>query len=717
MAREFNINFNNVEMTEGMDGLLENTQVTKVKFKGENDLKSLKNTFKDCPNLIAIEGDINLKEVKEIDCMLEGTPSIEINLINVESLESAINSLTTAKTIVIKGDSYKKEALQNLLASLDWMSKQYTFDGVVGENVYTVSETKNGENEFYIQDSLELRNEGIEIIGETYNNQLRDGDTLNYLSDYQEYVIDENTNELTNTKAEKLAIKEIRGNTYQNLIDKNVANKLVEKNEYKMNQEVTFASSDKDELLNIVEIQGATFKNLNNNINMKKQTSESFYIDITGENNTFETNVDTIDINEIVGNSKEGNHVGELNVTENGDAILDENGNRSYILKINIQNERNTTKSIILPMTLKRQGDIADRLYWDYNREHYCIEKNIEEDMSILTEPIIIELPTSQKINLNSVGVSTIITNGVFPSSIKISNKQVAYSVGEMESEKSYSIQFKVLGSLGDSDVTSNNLDDIGLVIEKETSNSNVSVENNSIIMDGNGRDSDDSYISLNLMKIFPSITDEDWEFSCNFSVNSVKENQSIVLQCGNSENEGFSINVKPYVGTGTISITYNNTNKLYSITIQGAITHNSENVAFATNIENLFEILVKNCKITFTNVTLKSGDIVYIGEGENRGKRLNRLDFVFKNTKIEILPNNKSYEHMNIHMVQKVSQNDYFEFFGEGISVKDFLIIEGENVPNQEYFVGTKELGELKNEEYLIILTSNNYDWAWDNL
>ena len=377
---------------------------------------------------------------------------------------------------------------------------------------------------------------------------------------------------------------------------------------------------------------------------MKKQTSESFYIDITEENNTFETNVDTIDINEIVGNSKEGNHVGELNVTENGDAILDENGNRSYILKINIQNDKNTTKNIILPMTLKKQGDIVDRLYWDYEKEYYCIEKNIGEDMSILTKPLIIELPTLQKINLNSVGVSTVTTNGTFPSSIKITNKQVAYGVGEMESEKSYSIQFKVLGSLGDSDVTSNNLDDIGLVIEKETFNSNVSVENNSIVMNGNGQSSDDSYISLNLMKIFPSITEENWEFSCNFSINSVKENQLIILQCGNSKNEGFKIDVKPYVGTGTISIIYNNTNKLYSIAIQGAITHNSENVAFATNIENLFEIFVENCKVTFTNVILKSGDIIYIGDGENRGKRLNRLDFVFKDTKIKILPNNKVY-------------------------------------------------------------------------
>ena len=229
MAREFNVNFNNVEMTEGMDNLLENTQITKVKFTGDNDLKSLKSTFKDCPNLTAIEGDVNLNEVIEIDCMLEGVNPLEINLANINKLENADNALTTAQSIIIKGDTYKKEALQNLLASLDWLSEQYTFEGTVGENVYLDNEIVLGENEVYIEDSLELRNVGLEILGETYNNQLRDGDVTNSLKDWEEVKIEENMNEITMGKMDTFVLEEIKGNTYQNLIEKNISNLLVEK--------------------------------------------------------------------------------------------------------------------------------------------------------------------------------------------------------------------------------------------------------------------------------------------------------------------------------------------------------------------------------------------------------------------------------------------------------------------------------------------------------
>ena len=82
------------------------------------------------------------------------------------------------------------------------------------------------------------------------------------------------------------------------------------------------------------------------------------------------------------------------------------------------------------------------------------------------------------------------------------------------------------------------------------------------------------------------------------------------------------------------------------------------------------------------------------------------------------LLPSEKGYAHYNIPLsITTISKNNYFEFFGENIFIKDILLIEGENVANQEYFSGIKEIGEFKNDEYLVILTSNNYDWAWDNL
>lgn len=256
MAREFNINFNNVEMIDGMDNLLENTQVTKVKFTGDNDLKSLKSTFKDCSQLTTIEGDINLKDVVEIDCMLDGVQPLEINLANINKLENIGDTLTTAQSIIIKGDSYKKEALQNLLASLDWLSEQYTFEGTVGENVYIENETIKGDNNIYIEDSLELRNVGLEILGETYNNQIRNGDKIKNLKDWKETKIEENVNEIIIGREDTFVIDEIKGNTYQNLIEKNIAKSLVENKEYIINDGVTETVKENErKFFDIVEIK------------------------------------------------------------------------------------------------------------------------------------------------------------------------------------------------------------------------------------------------------------------------------------------------------------------------------------------------------------------------------------------------------------------------------------------------------------------------------
>lgn len=723
MAREFKVRFNNVEMIDGMDGLLEDTQVTKVQFNGDNDLKSLNNTFKDCPNLTGIDGDVNLKEVKEIDCMLEGTPAIDINLININKLESADNSLITAKTIVIKGSHYKKEALQNLLGSLDWLSEQYTFEGFVKDNIYIDNEENTNENELYIDNSLERRNVGFEIIGETYNNQLRDGNVMNVLKDWEEIKIEENMNEITTGKADTFVIDEIKGNTYQNLIEKNISNLLVEKKDFVINDKTTISlKSDERELFNIIEVKGNTIKNLNTTENKTKITSNSFSFELTKENNVFEANVDVIEINEILGNVENDSYVGSLYVNNNGDAILDENGNRLYIITMNIEDDKENNKmNLLLPQPLRKIDTVSDRLYWDYKDECYYIEKNITDNMTILSSPEIIEIPKiNKKIKLKIKGTTVLTFDNVYPTYVKITNEQTTFNVEELKEETTYSIQFKAFGNEVENDITSDNLNDLILILDDKvnTDETDISISTNSIAINCNKNIGQDVYCSLNFGKIFPNITDENWEFSCNFSVNSIKSNQELRIQCGNEEKQGFSISKIPFVGTGTISISYSCTEKKYTIEISGAISHTAKNVAFSENIENMFKILIKNCKITFSNISLISNELIYIGDGENRNKRIGKLNLVLGVSSTNVLPTNKNMINYNLFIKTSSNlSNNYLEMFGDKIFIKDVLVIESSDIATQDYFKGTKEIGEFKNNEYILILTSNNYEEDWEKM
>ena len=47
---------------------------------------------------------------------------------------------------------------------------------------------------------------------------------------------------------------------------------------------------------------------------------------------------------------------------------------------------------LILPQPLRRIGNVSDKLYWDNDKGHYCIEVNINEDLTIKDTPQIINL-------------------------------------------------------------------------------------------------------------------------------------------------------------------------------------------------------------------------------------------------------------------------------------------------------------------------------------
>ena len=56
MFKEFNVEFQDVEMIGGADNLLENTKVTKVVMSGDNKMSSLDSAFKNCSELDNIQG-------------------------------------------------------------------------------------------------------------------------------------------------------------------------------------------------------------------------------------------------------------------------------------------------------------------------------------------------------------------------------------------------------------------------------------------------------------------------------------------------------------------------------------------------------------------------------------------------------------------------------------------------------------------------------------
>ena len=63
-----NVKFEDVEILgDGTDSLLEGTEVTKVVLRGENNFSSLDSTLKNCNELDTIDGNLNLKDVTDID--------------------------------------------------------------------------------------------------------------------------------------------------------------------------------------------------------------------------------------------------------------------------------------------------------------------------------------------------------------------------------------------------------------------------------------------------------------------------------------------------------------------------------------------------------------------------------------------------------------------------------------------------------------------------
>lgn len=107
---------------------------------------------------------------------------------------------------------------------------------------------------------------------------------------------------------------------------------------------------------------------------------------------------------------------------------------------------KETTQHILLPRQLSKIDEISDRLYWNNNKKCYCIEQNIGDDYTILSEPIIIDLLNlNQKYYLDTYLPKTGLmcsNSTIKPSKILVETDKLNYKPVELEPNKKYTIQF-----------------------------------------------------------------------------------------------------------------------------------------------------------------------------------------------------------------------------------------------------------------------------------
>ena len=208
MFKEFNVKFEDVEILgDGTDSLLEGTEVTKVVLRGENNFSSLDSTLKNCNELDTIDGNLNLKDVTDIDNLLEGTELVTtVNLVNINNENMSVNNpFPNVNEIGLGGDIYNKKALQNVIATKDWTFEGFKYKDNVGKNITTQEMNIVDDNKVTIKDTLEQKARGFEIIGQTYENLVvgsgevkltpyiklqvtEDNNTFEFEEDYSFYV-------------------------------------------------------------------------------------------------------------------------------------------------------------------------------------------------------------------------------------------------------------------------------------------------------------------------------------------------------------------------------------------------------------------------------------------------------------------------------------------------------------------------------------------------
>lgn len=219
MFKEFNVQFQDAQIVGGADNLLENTKVTKVVLRGDNNLSSLDSTFKNCSELDIIDGAIKLDGISDIDNLLDETPLVkEVTLENINTEISAKDSFNDVDTINIDGNC-TKEGIQSFLSNFEWNSRKHKYVGEMENTAQVLTEELNGyeDREIIIDNSTEYSAKGVEIYGQTYQN-LVDGKNENIVKNEWTLNVNDGSGSKDLVMDNTADLAEIQGQTYQNLI-------------------------------------------------------------------------------------------------------------------------------------------------------------------------------------------------------------------------------------------------------------------------------------------------------------------------------------------------------------------------------------------------------------------------------------------------------------------------------------------------------------------
>lgn len=621
MFREFNVKFEDVEMIGGADNLLEGTEITKVIVRGDNNkMSSLDSMLKNCSELDTIDGELDLNGVSDIDNLLEGTELVKnINLKNINNENiSANNSFPHVDRINIGGELYNKKAMQNVIASKDWTFDNINYSGTVGDNIVTKEVNIVDDNKTTIQDTLEQKARGFEIIGQTYENLVVGSGEATLLDELTLESVDGNSKEFNPHLEQPVCVESIEGETYQNLIEGKGEYKLTDAIDERIVSESEIANGIENlpSVIEITSLWGNTYQNPNN-------------------------------LNEIVS-------LGDLYVDESGEPILDEEGNEQYKLEL-ISNDGNSNlnkTTILMPCQLSRiKGsstyDITDKLLFNKDKGTYIIEKNINtyttptinytgtldiylnlprdmvsSDNNINNYPFIIEgakvqgwlmgnltefaikrydndtmvrLATSssftneeistflsnkkvyyvtnspqtietkilEKPSLETYSPKTYISTNteIQPSQMTVTNKKVDFIPLGLQANKDYTLQLDVLGYklpliYKHYDFKTSLIDELDIVYNSGSLR-DYKISNGKLIVNEVGSSS--SYSSISFKNILPNIYNEDFYFTTNLKITSTDSSNSNEIRIQNDN--GSTGSFTRFNPNGEVSFdTYDNT-------------------------------------------------------------------------------------------------------------------------------------------------------------
>ena len=415
MFREFNVKFENVEMLEGSDNLLEGSKVTKVIMRGDNKMSSLDSAFKNCSELDTIDGELDLNNVGDIDSILENTELLKrLNVKNVNNENMSVNNaFPNIDELTIGGELYNKKAMQNLIASRDWTFNNINYVDTVGDNVVTKETNINDDNKVTIQDTLEQKARGFEVVGQTYENLIVGNGEVTLLDELTLESVDGSTKEFNPHIEQPVCVEVVEGNTVQDESNIYSIGELQEDGTYKIDilsndgffyvynngkkdSDFIFEGGSREQdnililahshvgkiktdkkytinknskvLVKIVNVDfgqdgGYEFKFCLNNSVVKMVNMDKIYSSITSKG-YYIFEYENLTDNVIESELEFRNYFGGYYITEI--TICEANSSA-----------RQSTQSILLPQPLNKIGDIKDKFYWDDDKGHYCIEQNI----------------------------------------------------------------------------------------------------------------------------------------------------------------------------------------------------------------------------------------------------------------------------------------------------------------------------------------------------